>query len=653
MSSSSTTPTDANSAKEEQRTTAESQRAVAADIERTSTTTGDAAACQQECTQTTRAVPQTGKSSTSTSDPGARQQQKIVDSNKTKRSQMTKRETKYDLWQDFCSRGAAMFQQTQEKLSKLAKNEAKEEEQLWCRLRKIDDRTEAKERTMNEHHQYVQLNLQPTAVTLQEEQLQQLLSSLTAEAMKISDCAHESIETAKNSILNQMSEMDKEISEIQKVSGRAVLNEINKLFRRMSAFKAEVIQRLEEVEKKQQMLPEILAVVKSIELCLDHQKDSQLPSAERPADPEDQESLNSLVIMDALLAKNEAKEEEQLWCRLRKIDDRTEAKERTMNEHHQYVQLNLQPTAVTLQEEQLQQLLSSLTAEAMKISDCAHESIETAKNSILNQMSEMDKEISEIQKVSGRAVLNEINKLFRRMSAFKAEVIQRLEEVEKKQQMLPEILAVVKSIELCLDHQKDSQLPSAERPADPEDQESLNSLVIMDALSGFSDWQDTPDNLENGKAIREQIAAKRKTLTNIRTRVAQLNQQIDEENRRRDRSPNRIHKLKVEKYRLLEGGQGVRRQREGTASEDSAGRMDELLPKKVSSIRAAISTKRTDGIAEKEVTLTVATTTAVPTSQLAIPCPKSSIAKQQRSSTQQQIAEELPSSGNADIESSC
>ncbi|VDO19561.1 unnamed protein product [Heligmosomoides polygyrus] len=138
------------------------------------------------------------------------------------------------------------------------------------------------------------------------------------------------------------------------------------------------------------------------------------------------------------------------------------------------------------------------------------------------------------------------------MSAFKAEVIQRLEEVEKKQQVLPEILAVVKSIEARLDHQNDSHLPPAERPADQEDEESVNSLVIMDALSGDSDSQDTPDNLEDDKAIREGIAAKRKTLTNIQTRAAQLNQQIDEENRRRDRSPNRIHKLKVEKYRLLD-----------------------------------------------------------------------------------------------------
>ncbi|VDP16540.1 unnamed protein product [Heligmosomoides polygyrus] len=460
MSSSSTTPTDADSVKEEQRTTAESQRAVAAEIERTSTTTGDAAVYQQECAQTTRAmtqtdpaaeqqrttaekqrtvaaenqgtstttrdvavcqqeraqttraVPQTGKSSTPTTDPGARQQQTTVAINKMKRSQTTKQverqkppgETKYDLWQDFCSRGAAAFQQTQEKLSKLAKNEAKEEEQLWCRLRKIDDRTEAMERTMKEHHQYVQLNLQPTTVTLQEEHLQQMLSILTAETTKISDSAHESIETAKNSILNQMSEMDKEISE----------------------------------------------------------------------------------------------------CHF------------------------------------------------------------------------------EIQK--------------------------RLEEVQRKQQVLPEILAVVKSIEARLDHQNDSHLPPAERPADPEDEESVNSLVIMDALSGDSDSQNTPDNLEDDKAIREGIAAKRKTLTNIQTRVAQLNQQFEEENRRRDRSPNRIHKLKVEK---------------------------------------------TDGIAEKEVTQIVAPTTAVPTSQLAIPCPKSSIAKQQRSSTQPQIAEELPSPGNAAIESSC
>ncbi|VDO30169.1 unnamed protein product [Heligmosomoides polygyrus] len=200
-------------AAEQQRTTAERQRTVAAENQGTSTTTRDVESCQRESALTTRAVLQTGKSSTSTSDPGARQQQTTDDSNKTKRSLTTKRttseakkrksshasrtlyrqkppgETKYDLWQDVCSRDAAVFQQTQEKLSKLAKNEAKEEEQLWCRLRKIDDRTEAMERTMKEHHQYVQLNLQPTAVTLQEEHLQQLVSSLTAETTKINDYA--------------------------------------------------------------------------------------------------------------------------------------------------------------------------------------------------------------------------------------------------------------------------------------------------------------------------------------------------------------------------------------------------------------------------------------------------------------------------------
>ncbi|VDO76623.1 unnamed protein product [Heligmosomoides polygyrus] len=151
------------------------ERTVAAENQGTSTTTRDVAACQQERAQTTRAVAQTGKSSTSTPDPGAGQQQMTDDSNKTRRSQTMKEvdpqkppgETKYDLWQDFCSRGAAVFQQTQEKLSKLAKK---------------DERRGA--------------------------------------AMK--------------------------------VSNRAVLNEINELFRRMSAFKAEVIQRLEEVEKKQQ-----------------------------------------------------------------------------------------------------------------------------------------------------------------------------------------------------------------------------------------------------------------------------------------------------------------------------------------------------------------------------------------------------------------
>ncbi|VDP07888.1 unnamed protein product [Heligmosomoides polygyrus] len=101
----------------------------------------------------------------------------------------------------------------------------------------------------------------------------------------------------------------------------------------------------------------------------------------------------------------------------------------------------------------------------------------------------------------------------------------------------------------------------------------------MDSLPDDSDSQDTPDNFEDDKTIQEGIAAKHKTLTNIRTRVAQASRQ------------------------------GTRRQREGLAFEGSDEGMDEAPPKKVSPI--------------------VATTTAVPTSQLTIAYPKSSIAKQQ------------------------
>ncbi|VDP29134.1 unnamed protein product [Heligmosomoides polygyrus] len=199
--------------------------------------------------------------------------------------------SQYNLWREFCEKGAEVFRATQEKIDDLeAKTTARH-------LQDIVRRTVVLEKKLEEHHDYVRLNSRPTELTINEEQMGRLLSRLTSETSALEYRLQEDIEIAKNVVLLQVGEISKDVDkcriEVEKASNNSVMYEIKELTGRFTRFKAEVEERFKAVEQKQELLPKVLSVVEEIKSRIDTSKDKgdetttekeQTPTEEPPKD---------------------------------------------------------------------------------------------------------------------------------------------------------------------------------------------------------------------------------------------------------------------------------------------------------------------------------------------------------------------------------
>ncbi|VDP11226.1 unnamed protein product [Heligmosomoides polygyrus] len=251
--------------------------------------------------------------------------------------------------------------------------------------------------------------------------------------------------------------------------------------------------------------------------------------------------------IDALEAKTTAR---------RLVVRRTVVLEKKLEEHHDYVRLNSQPTELTINEEQMGQLLSRLTSETSALEHSLQEDIEIAKNAVLFQVGEISKDVdkcrTEVEKASNNSVMYEIKELTGRFTRFKA--------VEQKQELLPKVLSVVEEIKSLIDTSKDKgdetttekeQTPTEEPPKDED-------LLCIDDDEVFEQQPVTekePEKIEdyNDKKILDELANVNRNLKKTRHEIFVMNHRIEDERKNTSpRSRQKVEDMRKEKYELMD-----------------------------------------------------------------------------------------------------
>ncbi|KAK6031749.1 hypothetical protein OSTOST_02080 [Ostertagia ostertagi] len=169
------------------------------------------------------------------------------------------------------------------------------------------------------------------------------------------------------------------------------------------------------------------------------------------------------------------------------------------------------------------------------------------------RIDEVDQEVrnarSDIQKISYQTLLLELRQRDHQFDEFKDEVISKLNAMEQKIEILPEILSTLKAIqdrmgrEASPEKLKDEDFFKIEDSPEYEPQFTAPSQVAADV------------NPKDDKSIREAIRANQKELTKVEHAIFSIRHKIEEEQKTSVASPERrtkIDALKREKYKLID-----------------------------------------------------------------------------------------------------
>ncbi|KAK5967202.1 hypothetical protein GCK32_000215 [Trichostrongylus colubriformis] len=154
----------------------------------------------------------------------------------------------FDPWEEFCRRGATIFQETSKQIEAVKKNDAASLASRDSQLSTIAQRTETLGKVMTDHHEFVKHNLMPATLVGDEQTVQKIMSHISKEITKGTDQIYDSVEEAKNATDVRVDEVELKTrnvrSDVQNVSYESMVREFY-------VFQTEVKRRLDELGTRQ------------------------------------------------------------------------------------------------------------------------------------------------------------------------------------------------------------------------------------------------------------------------------------------------------------------------------------------------------------------------------------------------------------------